>query len=208
MIVEGMLDPSPVSPPGLARSPFGKLIGFDELVRLAGMPEVVSTNAPPLVTVHAGERDFKVPSPGRPIYCIGGATLPVPPPERAREIMRRLAYGYLDWAARETVARYHRDLKRAAATPAAVGGLSALVRVRRAVRSEPGITVGEIARRTGIAQPNVSRALAQLQAACEVMVVKEGRLARCHLAEPPDAVRSAPVPREAVGSTHEAGIAP
>ncbi|MFJ7439652.1 MarR family transcriptional regulator [Methylorubrum thiocyanatum] len=179
MILEGILDPSPVPAPALARTPAGKPMVFGELVRLARMPDVVSTNTPPIIMVHAGERDFKVPVPGRPIYCIAGATLPILPEARAREIMRRLAYGYLDWAARETVSRYHRDLKRSTNVETKTDGLPATVRIRRLIRSNPGITIGEIARRTGIVQPNVSRAVAQLQSNGEIMVSREGRHARC-----------------------------
>lgn len=91
----------------------GRPLDFSAIVTDAGMPDVVSTHSPPTVRIHDGDTDFKVPRAGGAIYCIAGATLPVDPQPRAREIMRRLAYGYLDWAAREIVARYHRDLRRA-----------------------------------------------------------------------------------------------
>lgn len=192
MIHLGILDPSPVPAPGLAREPVGRPLDFKLVVRQAGMTDVVSTHAPPSITVHAGERDLRVPIPGRNIYCIAGATLPVDATARAREIMRRLAYGFLDWGARETVSRYHRDLKRPISRPreAAPGGLPVIVKVRRLIRGNPGINVSEIARLSGVAQPNVSRALAALQEDGSVEVRKIGRVHACYPANPDTTRRS------------------
>jgi hypothetical protein len=41
---------------------------------------------------------------GGAIYCLAGTTLPAEPKARARELLRRLAYGFNDYAAREVVA--------------------------------------------------------------------------------------------------------
>lgn len=181
MIRPGTLDPAPIPPPALGRNPVGRELDFNKLVKQAGMTPVVTSHALPLVTVHAGERDLKVPRPGRPIYCVAGATLPAEPRDRAKEILRRLAYGYLDWAARETVARYHRDLARPQERPRERDGLPVKVLVRRAIRSKPGITVGEIVSMTGIVQPNVSRAISALQEAGEIAVERQGRHSICRM---------------------------
>lgn len=180
MIHPGILDTSPISPPGLARAPVGRPLDFKVVVRQAGMLDVVSTHAPPKITIHAGERDLRIPIPGLNVYCIGGATLPVEASARAREIMRRLAYGFLDWGARETVARYHRDLKRPVPPSSERRGLPVVVQVRRLIRSRPGISVSEIARLSGIAQPNVSRALSTLLKDGSVEVRKNGRVHSCY----------------------------
>jgi DNA-binding transcriptional ArsR family regulator len=180
MIHPEILDLSAVPPPKLARIPLGRSIPFDALVESAGMKQVVSSFSPPEVRVHAGTEDFKVPRPGCSIYCIGGARLPAEPRSRAREILRRLAYGGLDWAAREVVARFHRDLRRSEATSRpAPEGLPASVVVRRAVRSRPGMSIGEIAAITGVAQPNVSRLVRALVAAGELATKRDGRRTLC-----------------------------
>ena len=188
MIVPGTLDPSPVPPPRLARSPQGRPLDFATVVAEAGMPDVVSTHSPPSIRVHGGEHDFKVPHAAGATYCIGGATLPRDPVARAREVMRRLAYGFLDWAARETVARYHRDLRRAAIQPSGrterKGELPVTVRIRRLIRSSPGLSVGAIAARTGLAQPNVSRALGIMVRKGEVTVERRGSESAWYAPEP------------------------
>lgn len=175
MITHGVLDVAPVPPPRIARSAVGKVVSFASVVADARMPDVVSTHSPPQIRIHAGEGDLRVPRAGSPIYCIGGATLPMEREARAKEIMRRLAYGFLDWAARETVGRYHRDLKRANQPVKARKDMPVSVQVRRLVRASPGISVSEISTRTGIAQPNVSRALAALAEKGEVIVRRTGR---------------------------------
>lgn len=198
MILPGTLDPSPVPPPRVARTPQGRRLDFAAIVAEAGMPDVVSTHSPPMIRVHGGEHDFKVPRAGGATYCIGGATLPVDRTARAREIMRRLAYGFLDWAARETVARYHRDLRRSA-TPSHPdsGGpreLPVSVRIRRLIRNSPGLSVGAIAARTGLAQPNVSRALGIMAGKGEVVVERRGRDTAWYVPEPTMDEPSTPAP--------------
>lgn len=183
MIPHGVLDVAPVPPPKIARSAVGKVVSFASVVADARMPDVVSTHSPPQIRIHAGEGDLRVPRAGSPIYCIGGATLPMEREARAKEIMRRLAYGFLDWAARETVGRYHRDLKRANQPVKARKDMPVSVQVRRLIRTSPGISVGEIAARTGIAQPNVSRVLAILSERGEVRVKRSGRDSAWYLPE-------------------------
>lgn len=198
----GILDLSPIEPPGLASRPLGRPVPFPEIVASAGMKNIVTGMAPD-VMVYPGTRDFKVPRPGRPIYCIAGATLPTAPRLRAREILRRLAYGFADYPSREVVARYHRDLKRRApdlddAARAAVR--TTTLRIRRAIEAagQEGLTVSEIATKTRMAQSNVSRALAAMQQHGLVTLLRDGRSLRVHLNS--DRLREiTPEPPEAVG---------
>jgi len=76
------------------------------------MKNVVTLMFKPDIRICEGAIDYKVPAPGRTIYCIGENNLPSDRFNRAREILRRLAYGFHNYAAREVVARFHRDLKR------------------------------------------------------------------------------------------------
>ena len=117
-----ILDLSPIDPPRREQEPRGRQVGFSDVVAAAGMLNIVTLPTEPDVRLHDGKGDFLVPGPDCPVYCIAEAELPTPSRERAREIMRRLAYGFFDYAAREIVARYHRDLKRAGAAPTMPGG--------------------------------------------------------------------------------------
>lgn len=186
MIDPRILNPDPVSPPILKSEPAGRPFDFFKIVEDAGMRNVVSTSSPPDIRIHAGETDFKVPRPGRVVYCLAGPNLPLDRQGRAREVLRRLAYGYHDWAAREVVGRYHRDIKRRQAATASVSGkpkFPASVRIRRYLRSNPGASVGEVAASTGIAQPNVSRTLIQWQNEGSIRTKRDGRTVRCYLVE-------------------------
>jgi DNA-binding transcriptional ArsR family regulator len=188
----GVLDLAPVMPPSLGTEPAGRRVTFDELVRDAGMHNVVTMPYLPDIRVHGGSRDFRVPGPGGSVYCISGTRLPADPHGRAREILRRLAYGFNDYAAREVVARHHRDLKRAELTPeietedearAARRALStAALRVKRALRKCREASIGELAKMTGMAQPNVSRTVAALVKNGVVSVAKDGKRVICRLA--------------------------
>ncbi|MBB4064032.1 hypothetical protein [Gellertiella hungarica] len=111
----GYLDVSPIPPPRLIAHPIGEPVDFFDVARDAGMKIVVSLHSPPDIRIFAGSGDFKAVRPGLVSYCIGEDNLPAEGRERSREIMRRLAYSFHDWAAREIVARYHRDLKRGSA---------------------------------------------------------------------------------------------
>lgn len=178
-----VLDLSPVRSPALRHKPAGVQEDFVQLVADAGFRNVVSTHVWPDVRIHGGNDDFKVVSPGQIIYCIAGRDLPANPTARATEIMRRLAYGFHDWAAREIVGRYHRDLKRPSVqVPAKT--IPASVRIRRFLRSNPAATVGQIAAATGIAQPNVSRTISGWVEQGLAIADRDGRETRCSLIEP------------------------
>jgi DNA-binding MarR family transcriptional regulator len=195
MTTSGVLDLSPVPPPHYAREPKGRPLAFDDIVRDAGMRNVVTLSNPPDIRIHGGEKDFKVPGIGGPTYCISGVRLPVSPQERAREILRRLAYGFFDYAAREVVGRYHRDLKRTGPASETEEQASftrralsiAALRIKRVLREQESASVGDLARLTGMAQPNVSRILAILVKSGAVSVTREGKRVVCRIADLPDA---------------------
>lgn len=181
----GYLDPSPIPPPLVRADPLGRPSDFFDIVIAAGMRNVISTHNPPDIRICDGSRDFKAVRPGQVVYCLGEANLPGSGIERNREILRRLAYGFHDWAARETVARYHRDLKRpkVEAQNTLADGKASL-KILRFLRANPGATVGQITSATGIAQPNVSRTLSQWHGTGKVTIERQGRIARCFLEEP------------------------
>lgn len=185
---------SPVPPPAVKREPVGRQIDFDQIVRDAGMRNVVTTPHPLSLLVHGGSRDFRVPAPGGAAYCVAGTTLPAERYNRAREILRRLAYGFNDYGAREVVARYHRDLKRAVVPSEpqtkdeirnAKRALSdSALRIKEALRERRSASIGELASITGMAQPNVSRTIAALIEAGVVVVTKDSRRVICRLTLP------------------------
>lgn len=184
-----VLDLTPVPIPLLRGEAKGKPVDFLRIVSVAGMKNVVSMPAYPDIRIHGGEFDFKVPKAGSPVYCLSGIQLPSQAVARAREILRRLAYGYHDWAAREIVSRYHRDLKRSdqhVSAPnegASKRGLPASVRIRRFLRANPWATVNEISRGTNVAQPNVSRTISQWVENGDISIRKRGRNVHCCLKE-------------------------
>ncbi|MVT64857.1 ArsR family transcriptional regulator [Bradyrhizobium pachyrhizi] len=185
-----ILDLAPVLPPAYYTVPAGRQIAFDDLVQSAGMRNVVTLPFPPDIRLHDGFEDFVVPRAGRPIYCVSAVRLPFDQRARSREVLRRLAYGFFDYAAREIVARYHRDLKRAAATSldsddterAARRAMSeAALRIKRALRSAGSASIGELAEMTGMAQPNVSRTIGIMADSGAIDVEKDGRRTICRL---------------------------
>lgn len=159
MLDERVLDVSPVPPPVVRREPRGIRFDFFRIVEEAEMINVITHPALPEIRVHGGQEHFKVPRPGRFVYCISGPNLPSGQKERAREMIRILAYGFLDWASREVVSRYHRDLKRVASprSNSTMSDFPASVKIRRFLRQYPNATIDEIAAGTGVAQSNVSR---------------------------------------------------
>jgi hypothetical protein len=180
--MNGILDLSPIEPPRLGTQPAGNREDFVQLLSDGGLPNVVSTNSWPHVRVHGGPFDFKVVTPGQVIYCVAGSKLPADTTARALEIVRRLAYGFHDWAAREVVSRYHRDMKRSTVeTSVERTTIPASVRIRRFLRSNPGATVGQIAQATGVAQPNVSRTIAGWIEQGTASSDRSGRETRCSL---------------------------
>jgi DNA-binding transcriptional ArsR family regulator len=166
------LDSFPIAPPLVRSKPKGRPVFFEDLLATAGMRNVLTLPRTPEICLHGGAYDFKVPASKGPIYCISGATLPADPYRRAREVMRRLAYGFNDYAAREVVSRYHRDIirsrkmtdplsdKEARAVKSAF--TKSALRIKRILRARGEATVGEIARATGMAQPNVCRTIADM----------------------------------------------
>jgi len=192
------MDTSPIRPPVVGRTPEGKAIPFDLLVREAGMSNVVTLPSMPDVRLHAGTRDFYVPSPSGRIYCVSGISLPSDPANRAREVLRRLAYGFNEYASREIVGRHHRDLARRVAKgtlsdeeakSARMALKKSALRIRRALEAHGNATVGELSTLTGIAQPNVSRAVAELVETGLVDVTKSGRSVVCSLKAPSSSVQ-------------------
>jgi DNA-binding MarR family transcriptional regulator len=189
-----ILDLAPVPPPSYAQQPLGRLVAFDDVVRAAGMRNVVTLSNPPDIRIHDGLEDLRVPRIGGPIYCISGLRLPFEERARAREILRRLAYGFFDYAAREIVARYHRDLKRASVVTnedeearVARRALSeSSLRIKRALRETGSASIGELATMTGMAQPNVSRIVALMIESGVISAAKDGRRVVCRLAQRAD----------------------
>lgn len=181
-----ILDLSPLAPPVLSRRALGRSVDFAEIVSAAGMRNVV-TGMRPEIRIYPGTKDMRVPHPGKPIYCIAGATLPTERKARAREVLRRLAYAFHDYPAREVVARYHRDIKRLSganlegAARTALRGTSQ--RVRRALQAagEEGLSVSELATQVAMAQPNVSRTLAAMEREQLVEHTRSGRSVRYRL---------------------------
>jgi DNA-binding MarR family transcriptional regulator len=188
-----ILDLSPVAPPLYGKEPRGRSVPFGDIVRAAGMRNVVTLPNLPDIRIHEGAHDFLVPRIGGAVYCVAEGGLPSASRARSREILRRLAYGFFDYAARETVARYHRDLKRSTAAPASSAdeearlarrALSeAALRIKRALREHESASVGDLAAMTGMAQPNVSRIVAIMVKSGAISVTREGRRVVCRLAD-------------------------
>lgn len=154
-----MLDLAPVEPPDIRMEPLGERISFSDLVELAGMKLVISGPLPQ-VQVYDGNRDFIVRSSGSPIYCVASQTLPNTNSEKAREIIRRLAYGFQNWAAREVVARYHRDVRRASlqtAETVAIRLPEDILRALDRVADESGQSVSKIVERALREHLNIGR---------------------------------------------------
>ncbi|WP_421423985.1 MarR family transcriptional regulator [Agrobacterium rosae] len=186
-MIEHYLSPDPIPAPAVKAVAMGRRVSFFNVVDKANMKNVVSTFDPPDVRICDGNQDFKAVSPGRLVYCIAERNLRgLRGEDLAREIMRRLAYSFHDWAAREVVGRYHRDLKRKAVAVQRrlPETMRASLRIRRFLDSNPGATVGEISRGTGIAQPNVSRSIHHWQEQGRVEILREGRLSRVFLILP------------------------
>jgi DNA-binding MarR family transcriptional regulator len=212
MTTSHVLDLSPVPPPLYGKEPKGRPVSFHDIVRDAGMQNVVTLAVPPDIRIHGGAQDFKVPRIGGAVYCISGIALPSDPPAWSREILRRLAYGFFDYAAREVVARYHRDLKRAkldsaSASEAKLDSASASekdarlarralseasLRIKRVLRENESASIGDLTRMTGMAQPNVSRIIHLLIKSGSVSITREGKRVICRLTPEASAPSSTP----------------
>ncbi|WP_273728796.1 hypothetical protein [Brucella gallinifaecis] len=112
MIHPDALSIEPIDPPLLFAEAAGEVIDFDQVVLDAEMLNVRTSEFKPDVRIHDGEHDFKVISPKGIINCIAACNLPEDEKARAREIIRRLAYGFHDISAREVAKRFHQDLKK------------------------------------------------------------------------------------------------
>lgn len=107
-----VLNISPIDPPRLCVEPKGIKIDFKQVVADAEMQNVATAYNSPDVRIHDADFDFKVVQPGVIINCISVSFLPTEKKARAREIIRRLAYSFHDFSAREVAANYHRELKK------------------------------------------------------------------------------------------------
>ncbi|MBB4228896.1 hypothetical protein [Rhizobium mongolense] len=84
---------------------------FEDIVRLSGYRNVVSTNYPPTALIHDGASDEKVTTDGVAAYYISQSGLSLQDVERAQQLLERL-YALGDWAAGEIVERHRRDQER------------------------------------------------------------------------------------------------
>lgn len=182
-----ILSLDPVRPPRPVRAfDTSELISLSCLAEAAGMRNVVSGKDGTRIHLINGDRDLIVSKLGMRLYGISKKNLSAEPRERAREILRRLAYGFHDWAAREIVGRYHRDLKTEAQTKREADRIGPTERVLRVLKKENGATVGRLSRATGLAQSNVTRAVRLLESRAQVICVQQGRNVLVYLGGPPD----------------------
>ncbi len=84
---------------------------FEDVVRLSGYGNVVSTNYPPTALIHDGASDEKLTTDGVATYYISQSGLFLQDEERAQQLLERL-YELGDWAAGEIVERHRRDQER------------------------------------------------------------------------------------------------
>lgn len=126
--LDDFLSLDPVPQPRLVKHPFGQKFDYETIIDMSGLQNVVSMQRFPEVWLHEDDEfDYLSPRHGNPAYCLSLLKNPREDDvEMARELLRRLAYGFHDYAAREIVARFHRDVRRAHAS-------------RAAERSEPDI---------------------------------------------------------------------
>jgi len=164
-------------PPQFRPVPAGEAVDFAKLCARAGMKIVVS-GAMPDVRLHGEAVDFKAVSPGLVSYCLGVPLLPSERGARARTILSKLAYQFMDYASREIVAAAHRAHRREAGLRvqtlrrALAPNASRLLLRLCEVKVE---SVSMLADSLGIAQPHVSRAVQTLVAAGLVQKRRVGR---------------------------------
>jgi hypothetical protein len=118
--LDDFLSLEPVPQPRLVKEPFGHSLAYEALVDMSGLQNVVSMPRFPEVWLHEeDEFDYLSPRHGNPAYSLSLLKNPSDDDTlMARELLRRLAYGFHDYAAREIVARFHRDVRRAHAAAA------------------------------------------------------------------------------------------
>ncbi|MBX5273007.1 hypothetical protein HJB99_30900 [Rhizobium sp. NLR17b] len=136
---------------------------FDEIVKLSGFRNVVSTNYPPTALVHDGSADERVITKGVPAYFVTVVGLSSQAEERARQLLERL-YALGDWASGEIVERHRRDQERFES------GYDQLkprltvpqMLVRRFVKRNPGSALATISAGTAIATADVQSVVEHL----------------------------------------------
>lgn len=124
---------------------------FEEIVRLSGYRNVVTTNFPPTALIHDGASDAKVTTDGVPAYYISQDGLSLDASERAQQVLEKL-HALGDWAAGEIVERRRRDLERETSgyydlTPRLTGPQ---MLARRFVRKNPGTSLNDMSVGIGI----------------------------------------------------------
>ena len=140
----------------------GKRLDFGALCREAGMRNVTSMGYPPEIRLHDEPDDWIVALPGRRCYLLARGRLPADPGERAAAILKRLAYGAQEWAAREGVRAARRHRRDAAAPAEDVGErerrriLAETLPMRRLLRRDPGATDAALAAALGVAVDEVA----------------------------------------------------
>ncbi len=98
-------------PKPVARRPDGPDIHPETITQAAQMLCGVTPLQNTVIRLISGRRDLMVSQNGYNAYGIAREMVPEDPDEQAREIRRRLAYGFHDWVVREIAGRYHHDLK-------------------------------------------------------------------------------------------------
>jgi len=95
-------------------APFGEQIDFSDIVLSSDLPMVVSgSSAMPHVWLHdRDEHDYIVNREGLKPYCVISVRDLSVDAGGFREVVRRLAYGFNDYAALEVVERHNRDCER------------------------------------------------------------------------------------------------
>ena len=89
-------------------------VALEATIEAAGLEIVWSGSVGlPTLYLHPGAEDvLVVPRDGVRICCLGAGSLPESDPERAREAVCRLAYGFRHWAAHAALVRRHEALER------------------------------------------------------------------------------------------------
>lgn len=156
---------------------------FDDLVKLSGYRNVVSTNYPPTALVHNGTSDEKVVTNGVAAYYICERYLPLETHERARQLLERL-HALGDWAAGEIVERHHRDEERIASGYNQIEPRLSVPQmlVRRFVKRNPGSSIADIS--VGASMPaDVVQAIIGELCSRGILVVSDHSEAKYELSE-------------------------
>lgn len=161
-------------------------VALSRIAEEAGMRNVVSGRDGTRVFLIDSDRDQVISKLGMRFLGVSKRGLPEDPRDRAREVLRRLAYGFHDWAAREIVGRYHRDLKREVQERGEKDRSGPAERVLRVLKKENGATIGRLARATGLAQSNVTRTVRLLEKRSLIRCVQHGRNVLVYLADRPE----------------------